>query len=219
MKVSTDGILLGAWVPVPVTGPILDIGTGTGLIALMLAQRTLGQVPVTALELDPEAAAQAAENVAASPWPDAVKVIQGDIRTWRQEMGFQQILSNPPYFSNSLKASGEARNLARHNDTLGFAELMSAVDALAAPGAGFHCILPVDSAEQLLVQARELGWWPDRRCEVRTRPEKDVSRVLLSMGRGERGCDFSRLCIHSASGDYSTDFVSLTKAFYLKMLD
>ena len=219
MKVSTDGILLGAWAQVPLEGPILDIGTGTGLIALMLAQRTRGQVPVTALELDEEAAVQAAENVTASPWPDVVNVIQADVRTWRQEQKFGQILSNPPYFSDSLKATGEARNLARHNDTLGFAELMQAVDTLAAPGAGFHCIIPVASTDKLLAEAGKLEWWPARRCEVQSRPEKDVSRVLLSLERGEQDCDFSSLCLHSASGEYSEDFVTLTKAFYLKMPD
>ncbi len=219
MKVSTDGILLGAWASVPTRGPILDIGTGTGLIALMMAQRSLGKVPVTALELDAEAATQAAENVTASPWPEAVEVIRADIRTWREKLGFRQILSNPPYFSNSLKATGEARNLARHNDNLGFVDLMRAVDDLAAPEAEFYCILPVISAGQLLAEARKIEWYPALRCDVCTRPGKDVSRVLLCLKKGVRDCASEELCIHTSSGEYSPDFISLTKAFYLKMPD
>nr|WP_168188309.1 methyltransferase [Hahella sp. CCB-MM4] len=219
MKVSTDGILLGAWASAPMAGAILDIGTGTGLIALMTAQRTQGQLPITALELDAEAAAQAVENVAASPWPDSVTVIRGDIRTWREKKGFQQILSNPPYFSNSLKASGTARNLARHNDTLSFAELMQAVDDLAAPSAGFYCILPVASAEQLLVEGEKIGWLPAKRCDVRTGPEKDIIRALLCLEKRVQSCVHSTLTIHSSTGEYSPEFVSLTKAFYLKMPD
>ena len=164
MKVGTDGVLLGAWAPVEGVGRILDVGTGTGLVALQLAQRT-ASARITAIEIDPDAAAQAGENVAASPWSDRIEVVCGDFATFRQiatfdtfatpslvakptvaeEEGYDLIVSNPPYFTEALQCPDPRRCTARHTATLDYALLFRRGAALLAPGGELALIFPADA--------------------------------------------------------------------------
>ena len=125
MKVGTDGVLLGAWTPVESSARILDIGTGTGLVALMLAQRC--SASVIALEIDGKAAQQAAENITRSPWGSRIEVVCQDFRLYSNKnnsLKYDTIVSNPPYFTDSLKCPDSQRNTARHNDNLSYEELL-----------------------------------------------------------------------------------------------
>ena len=128
MKVGTDGVLLGAWTRTGQGCSILDIGTGTGLIALILAQR-IPDARITAVELDREAALQAAENVRNSPWAARIEVVEADIRQYATRVShpFDIIVSNPPFFNSSLHSPSEARTQARHTDSLSYAELFQGV--------------------------------------------------------------------------------------------
>ena len=131
MKVGTDGVLLGAWTPVESSARILDIGTGTGLVALMLAQRC--SASVIALEIDGKAAQQAAENITRSPWGSRIEVVCQDFRLYSNKnnsLKYDTIVSNPPYFTDSLKCPDSQRNTARHNDNLSYEELLKGVSNL-----------------------------------------------------------------------------------------
>ena len=159
MKVGTDGVLLGAWTPVKSSVRILDIGTGTGLVALMLAQRSTASI--TALEIDEAAAAQATENINRSPWKNRIEVIQQDFKHYSSKNGiskFDTIVSNPPYFNASLKCSDEQRNKARHNDSLTYEELLAGVSGLLSQEGTFTIVIPMDVCEQIktLVHKYEL---------------------------------------------------------------
>ena len=123
MKVGTDGVLLGAWASVQNAHKILDVGTGTGLVALMLAQRSLPDADIIALEIDGAAAGQARENVTRSPWKERVEVVQTDFRDYQSSDKFDVIVSNPPYFVDSLECPDQQRNAARHNGSLTYEEL------------------------------------------------------------------------------------------------
>lgn len=134
MKVGTDGVLLGAWTPVESSARILDIGTGTGLVALMLAQRC--SASVIALEIDETAAQQAAENITRSPWGNRIEVVCQDFRLYSNKnnsLKYDTIVSNPPYFTDSLKCPDSQRNTARHNDNLSYEELLKGVSNLLSP--------------------------------------------------------------------------------------
>ena len=132
MKVGTDGVLLGAWASVERARRILDIGTGTGLVALMLAQRSLLDAKIVALEIDEAAAGQARENVARSPWQERIEVVQADFKKYRSSDKFDVIVSNPPYFVDSLECPDRQRAAARHNDSLTYEELLEGVNRLLA---------------------------------------------------------------------------------------
>ena len=140
MKVGTDGVLLGAWANAKGKQRILDIGTGSGLIALMLAQRT--DAMITGIEIDPASATQAQENAAASPWADRLQIVATDIAGYTSYQAFDLIVSNPPFFNEMLLPPGAARSQARHTQALTFEALLFHVQRLLSPEGSFCAILP-----------------------------------------------------------------------------
>jgi tRNA1(Val) A37 N6-methylase TrmN6 len=145
MKVGTDGVLLGAWATVPVPGSrVLDVGSGTGLIALMLAQRTL-DVHVDALEIDPSSAEQALENFQASPWADRIACFQTSLQDYTpvSKFKYELIICNPPFFTSSLKTSSREKNLARHDDSLSLEDLLSCSTSLLTPTGTLSLVQPI----------------------------------------------------------------------------
>lgn len=149
MKVGTDGVLLGAWARVePQDERILDIGTGTGLIALMLAQRSAARI--TAVEIDPGSASQARENADASPWGERIEVVCSSVQAFDPGRRFGLIVSNPPFYVDSLTCPDRGRSRARHAETLPFAELRDAVLRLLAPDGRFCLILPPQEAARFI---------------------------------------------------------------------
>lgn len=217
MKVGTDGLLLGAFAPLPAPGSaMLDIGAGSGLVSLMLAQRSQGLNPIDAVELDHAAACQATANVAASPWPHAVQLIKGDILTYQPGKRYRLIVSNPPFFQQSLPSKDARRSQARHTSSLPLPKLLQKAAALLEEEGGFSLVLPLSEGELLLRLATDQGWYLAQRCEVKSKVDKPVQRLLLTLRRTPCQAQLSQLIIHQANGRYSDEYRALLKDFYLK---
>lgn len=223
MKVNTDGILLGAWSSLTSAKSILDIGSGTGLIALMLAQKAAEakqDTQITAVEIDPAAANQASTNVARSPWSQQIEVIKQDIQSFSRDRSvkFDLLVSNPPYFTNSLRAQGEARDKARHNDGLSFDDLLKSAEKLCSDCATFNLILPSNEADRLLKLAPDFNWHLCNRCQVSTVTGKTPTRSLLSLTRTKVAVPtITELVIRDKTNSYTQEFTELCRAYYLFM--
>lgn len=216
MKVGTDGVLLGAWAPVEGAANILDVGTGTGLIALQLAQRNL-QARIVAIEIDPAAAEQATENVSRSPWPDRVDVVCQDFRNYCPESKFDLLVSNPPYFVDALKCPDEQRCTARHTGLLNYDLLFRRSSSLLKEQGAVSIIIPAEAEKTVVDTAWNHCLFPSHRLQVFTKPGKPCRRVLLTFGFEMKPCREERLCIETAQGGYSDEYRVLTGDFYLKM--
>lgn len=215
MKVGTDGVLLGAWTPVETACHILDIGTGTGLVALMLAQRC--QATIVALEIEPSASVQATENVAHSPWHDRIMIVQTDFRQYKPNRKFDVIVSNPPYFVDSLKCPDEQRNAARHNDDLNYVDLLQGVSQLLAENGAFTLIIPTDVAEKVKKIGEAYCLYPARQLNVITKPDGKPKRVLITFTFIQQEYLIEVLLTEIARHQYSKEYMALTKEYYIKM--
>ncbi|OCQ20533.1 tRNA (adenosine(37)-N6)-methyltransferase TrmM [Pseudoalteromonas luteoviolacea] len=215
MKVSTDGIMFGAWISLVNAQNLLDIGTGTGLLSLMAKQRA-PELQVHAIEIDELAALDAKENFSASPWPE-IELVQLAVQQFESTQQFDLVISNPPYFQSSLKGEDARRNVARHTDSLSFEELISAFLRVAKPNARLAVILPYEEGSAFIWLAEQNNLHLARVCEVKTTPNKGVSRLMFEMSTNP--CDTHRetLCIYNIHGQYTEEYTSLCKAFYLKM--
>ena len=216
MKVGTDGVLLGAWTDVSHSCRILDIGTGTGLIALMLAQRC-PQASITAIDIDAEAVEQAHENILSSPWKDRVEVLLQDICTFPSDQKFDTIVSNPPYFIDSLKCPNDQRNTARHTDTLDAERLLESVARLLTDDGRFSIILPSEQTDLLIQTAYAQGLYPSRQTAVITRPGLSPKRILMEFQKTKEAFQPDEIIIELERHVYSEGYIALTKAFYLRM--
>ena len=216
MKVGTDGVLLGAWIDLNSSRRILDIGTGTGLIALMLAQRC-SDARIIAVDIDSAAVEQAQENIQASPWKNRVEVLQQDICTYHPHGTFDTIVSNPPYFIDSLKCPDGQRSTARHTDTLDADRLIGKVSELLSPDGSFSIILPAEQTEDLIRVAGEKGLYPSRQTWVITRPGLSPKRILMEFRKISTVFQPDELVIELERHVYSEEYIALTKEFYLKM--
>ncbi|TND60186.1 tRNA1(Val) (adenine(37)-N6)-methyltransferase [Aeromonas dhakensis] len=216
MKVGTDGILLGAWAPLGKARRILDIGTGSGLIALMLAQRSHADCRIDAVELDKHAAQQARENAAASPWPRRVTIIESAIQGYQADP-YDLIVTNPPYFVAGQSFRDPARAMARHTGALDSHALLAACDRLLTPDGQVALVVPTVMADEILCISADYDLHAVCYTAVITRAGKEANRVLLLLGRGLNRCDRGEIVIHSAEGTYSDRYIQLTSPFYLKM--
>ena len=218
MKVGTDGVLLGAWVSVaPDVRRILDIGTGTGLIALMLAQRA-PQARIVGLDIGEVAEAQA--NAAASPWADRIEMRQSPVQRFAPPVRFDLVVSNPPFFVDSLTCPDAGRTAARHAVSLSFAELRDAAVRLLAPGGRFAVILPFEHAARFIALC-DGPLALARRTDVRTTPRRPARRSLLEFVAAEPGAAplpcCSELTIGTGEAEcYTPEYRALTRDFYLK---
>ncbi|EPG7964467.1 tRNA(1)(Val) (adenine(37)-N(6))-methyltransferase TrmN [Citrobacter koseri] len=219
MKVGTDGILLGAWAPVAGVTRILDIGTGSGLLVLMLAQRTDESVTIDAVELDSEAATQAQENIAHSPWPQRITVHTEDVRQWvpRQTARFDLIISNPPYYEQGVECATPQREQARYTTTLDHEALLTTA-AECITEEGFFCVvLPEQTGNTFTQQALSMGWHLRLRTDVAETESRLPHRVLLAFSPRTGECFSDRLVIRGPDQLYSEGYTALTQAFYLFM--
>lgn len=216
MKVGTDGVLLGAWTDVSHSGRILDIGTGTGLIALMLAQRCPAAT-ITAIDIDRDAILQAMGNVKSSPWNQQITPIQVDVCSYTSDALFDTIVSNPPYFIDSLKCPDGQRNLARHTDTLDATRLLAKVKELLTLEGRFSIVLPADQSETFVQIAEREGLYLSRHTAVVTRPGLSPKRSLMEFCKIKGGFQSDELVIELERHVYSQEYIALTKDFYLKM--
>jgi tRNA1Val (adenine37-N6)-methyltransferase len=225
MPVSTDGVLLGAWAGIDQinvdrinttsTVSILDIGTGTGLLSLMLAQR-IPNAAILAVDIDQHAICAATENFAQSPWSKRLTLHHGNILALNCERPFDMIICNPPYFTAGQASQRPQRATARHTNQLNHQDLLIVCGQLLSNNGRANFILPVTEGEQFLSLAKQLDWFISRKCQVRPNAYKSPNRLLLELTKKIEQCEDSELIIKE-NNNYSQNFISLTKDFYLKM--
>ncbi|MGR5236140.1 tRNA1(Val) (adenine(37)-N6)-methyltransferase [Vibrio alfacsensis] len=215
MPVSTDGIMLGAWFQSHGKVNILDIGTGTGLLALMCAQR-FANASITAVDIENTAIDAARGNFAHSPWQDKLSLQHADVLNFEAPHAFQHIICNPPYFNNGEQSKQSQRATARHTNSLQHGALLKRCDELLDANGTASFVLPITEGEQFIAMALDHGWYLARLCRVQPSQKKPVHRLLFELSKQPCDTQESRLIIHSSTG-YSEDFVQLTHEFYLKM--
>jgi len=216
MKVGTDGVMLGAWSDCENSKRILDIGTGTGLIALMLAQRSDAQID--ALEIDGLACEQAMENVHKSPWNNRIKVIYKSLQEYTEQFDikYDLIVSNPPYFQNSLYTPDENRTNARHNSNLEYGDIINAAIKLLKEDGVLSVILPYLEGAMFILQAAENGLYCVRQTNVLPNPGREPKRLLLEFMRIKKPLVEQEIIIElNKRHEYSEAYKNLTKDFYL----
>lgn len=217
MKVGTDGTLLGAWALAPdAECSILDVGTGTGLIALMMAQR-YPMALVTAIDIDEIAVQQARENVLASPFAKRISVFEADVQSFENTKLFDSIVCNPPFFEDSLTCPDPQRTEARHTVTLGYRQLMEAAFRLLKADGRFSVIIPYDCHQRLESEARLRGFFVSRLCSVQTTPTKSPKRYMIELSKHPvNEIVITDGIIESSPQKRSDWYHELTKEFYIK---
>lgn len=210
MKVGTDGVLLGAWTRCG--SRVLDIGTGTGLVALMMAQRC-PSVNVVGVEIDHESARQARDNVEASGFQH-IEIVEADIRDFYEGV-YDTIVCNPPYFVDSLISPDEQRTVARHAVTLTYRELVKAVCRLLADDGEFSVVIPFDSLQRFEQETVLAGLFKVRQCVVRTTPRKQPRRCLVAFRRHPAPLELTEGVIEEQPNVRTAWYQELTKEFYL----
>ena len=215
MKVGTDGVLIGAWADVEQDDRILDVGTGSGIIAIMAAQRN-AKVEITALDIDADAVAQARDNVEATAWGARIECVCEDVKNFASDMKFDHIISNPPYFVEKTLSPNPQRSAARSAESLPFVELVACAEQLLKDGGKLSVVLPVESASLFRYAAFE-RLWLRRLCSVVTVEGDAPKRVLMEFVHTSEPlmprCE--ELTIQLVDGSYSSKYRTLTKDFYL----
>jgi len=218
MKVGTDAVLLGAWVTCGKAEYILDIGTGTGVIALMIAQKC--DSFIEAIDIDAPAVQQAKENIASSKWSDRIIVRHKSLQDFAgsSHLKFDLIVSNPPFFTDSSKAAGSERTLARHTDLLSFGDLLKGVKKLLVSEGRFCLILPVNEAQLLREIAEPMGLYLSKLTRVRTREDKQTEkRWLMQFEPNPKSFSENSIVIEKDSRhNYTDEYKELTKDYYLQ---
>ncbi|MEY4039047.1 MAG: hypothetical protein RIR67_1359 [Bacteroidota bacterium] len=220
MKIGTDGVLLGAWAPVEQnTFSILDIGTGTGIIALMLAQRSTAQ-QIDALEIDEQAYEQATDNLENSPWNDRLFCFHAGLDEFMEEPEdeYDLIVSNPPFYAEDYKTNNDQRDLARFQDALPFEDLIEAADLLLSENGILAVIIPFKEEDRFLAIAKEFELYPTRITRVKGTPTAEIKRSLLALSRNKTTLfSIDELTIEIGRHEYTPEYIALTQDFYLKM--
>jgi tRNA1Val (adenine37-N6)-methyltransferase len=214
MKINTDGVLIGGIVTADAPSRILDVGTGTGVIAMMLAQR-FPAAQVESVEIDASAALTAAKNFASSPFADRLAVHSGNILSFDSELGYDLIISNPPFFVNDLKNPEARKRLARHADKDFFVGLIRKVASLLNPAGECWLILPLKQAEELVVQAVLYKLFPRRIIHVHSDESKPEIRQVICFSFANVAAVHEDFYIYAAQGVYTEAYVSLLKDFFL----
>lgn len=216
MKVGTDGVLLGAWIQANNERFILDIGTGTGLIAIMLAQKS--NAHIDAIDIVAEACEQAIENVANCPWPNRITVHNQSIHdfTRLRLRRYELIVSNPPYFTDAYKPPVEARTLARHMDpSMKMEDLIADAKQLLSPEGRFCLIMPVTEGKQLLHIAEKFHLYPVKITYVATVNNKAAKRMLIELSQIQTPTIETTMVIQNNEGKFTTEYRQLTDDFYI----
>lgn len=215
MKVGTDGVLLGAWADLSVARSILDVGCGSGLIALMAAQRA-PEVGVWGIDVDAPSVEQAIENVAASPFACRIRLSLQDVCTFAPSLQFDHVLCNPPYYTEDTLPPDEARMRARHTAGLSLETLLAHVTRLTSPEGLFSLILPTTTADAFVTHALSQGWYVARVCYVRTVARKPPKRTLLTLSRRLLSSSSpEQLVLQDAQGNRTAEYATLCAGFYL----
>ncbi len=219
MKVGTDGVLLGAWAETAGAKQILDVGAGTGVIAIMMAQR-VPEARIKAVEIDEASFLQAGENIAACPWAERLEAISDSIQDYARQTNerFDLIVSNPPFFSGGTFSANQDRNSVRHTIKLPNRDLLSAARSLLQADGRFCVILPHIEGLRLVEMARTYKLYCTKMTEVFPTVSKPVERLLLQFEHVEREMLTDQLVIqHAQRNDFTDAYIALTKDFYLKL--
>jgi len=212
MKVGTDAVLLGAWMPLPENcHTVLEIGSGCGVISLMLAQKT--KANITGIDIDEKSVIEAQKNANNSPWKNRVKFIEENVQDFAQKttQKFDAIVSNPPFFENSLKSPENSKNISKHNDNLSFEELISAVDILLSENGRFGIILPTYAAEKLEKLLFMAHLFATKKTTIYPTPTKKANRMLMMFERKTAVCEEDTLTLRD--NGYTNEYYQLVKEY------
>lgn len=217
MKIGTDGVLLGAWANIDEADSILDIGTGTGVLSLMSAQRN-PHAQIRAIDIDEAAVRQAQDNFDVSPWGSRMKARVADLANYEEALGFSHIISNPPFYDQSHEAKGKARTNARHTSSLSFETLLKRSAELLKVEGSFSCIIPFAYRDDFIALANNEGLHLKRSQNVKGRAHLEAKRSLLEFTPAHsHTVELPDLTIELDRHLYTPEYISLTKEFYLKM--
>lgn len=215
-KVGTDGVLLGASADISGVKTVLDIGTGTGLIALMMAQRS--DAEITAIEPDHESFSQACKNIAGSKWGERIKVINSTLQDFHPDpLRFDLIISNPPFFTDSLRNPDQAKATARHNVLLNNEDLLKGAVRLMAEGGRLQVIMPYAEGNILIAEAQCYGLYCNNILKIKPLPTSEIRRLILTFSRDMMKPNESFLTIEKGKRhEFTEEYRNLTREFYLK---
>lgn len=215
MKVGTDGVLLGAWATLK-EGNMLDVGCGTGLIALMLAQR-IQNTKIDAIDIEENACFQAKKNIENSKWSNRIAIFHSSLQSFCSNKTYETIVSNPPFFVNSYQPPQNERAIARHNEQLSFDDLIIHVNRLLKPEGFFSLILPCNEAVDFTNKAFSQGLFLNRRCEVKPNLTKATKRILLEFSKTKPNSILEESLIIETEKrhHYTEEYKKLTNQFYL----
>ena len=220
MKVGTDGVLLGAWTNLSTDNQILDIGTGSGLIAIMAAQKN-ETAQIIGIEIDEAAALQAQENIVISPWKNRLNIEHISLQEFviKNNIIFDHIISNPPFFKIGTSTKNPERNHARQTYTLTFEDIILSAKKLLSPLGKLSVILPPLEAELFIDMANKNNYYLNRQLNVKPKKEKNIERILMEFNQQKiDNIEIKELIIqHEKRNDWTEDYIELTKEFYLKM--
>jgi len=220
MKIGTDGVLLGAWAPInEQTYSILDVGSGTGIIALMLAQRSDAD-QIDAIEIDENAYEQTVENFENSPWSDRLFCYHAGLDEFMEEPEdeYDLIVSNPPFYTENYLSGDQQRDQARFTESLPFEDLVEAADLLLSENGVFAIIIPYKEEAKLIALAKDFDLFPMKITRVKGTPTTEIKRTLLAFSRNTtENFPVDELIIEIGRHEYTPEYINLTKDFYLKM--
>ena len=216
MKVGTDGVLLGAMTDCKKATKILDIGSGTGLISLMLAQRNDTAV-ITGIEIEKNAFLQSQDNLNNSKWSNRLSIIHTSLQNHSSETKYDLIVSNPPFFTGSTQANNQYRKLARNTNSLNFKELIAKSKILLSKNGIFSVIIPFRRKEEFIKLALENNLFLSRVCNVKGTASSTTKRILMEFNHSKKTILQENLIIEKARHIYTDKYIDLCKDFYLRM--
>ena len=219
MKVGTDAVLLATLSDIPETGKILEVGTGTGVISLILAQRSKTQI--TAIDIHQASVWEARASFKESPWSDRLKALMISFQLYAAQgnpVRYDLIISNPPFFENDLKSPDKNRNLARHNDNLSYRDFLLASRYFISESGKLFLILPVSEAKIFIEEAKNYGFYLQKIIKIKPKPEKEANRLILSFGNQvSTEIQNESICIRNNDNSYSETYKKLTEDFYVSL--
>jgi tRNA1Val (adenine37-N6)-methyltransferase len=214
MKISTDAVMLGALAEALMPGEILDVGTGTGVIALMLAQR-FPEAQIQAVEIDAEAASQALENFRSNTFSERMQLWEGSFQDFEPQQKYDLIVSNPPYFPDHLKSSDVQRNMALHTDELSFQDLLGKVVELLVEDGQFWVILPPRQMQDFQKEAASHGLFSRAKFTLQDKPRKRIQREICAFSRNQNEFETSAIFIKNEDGTPHESYSDLVSGFLL----
>ncbi len=217
MKIGTDGVLLGAWANIQLSHNILDVGSGSGLISLMLAQRS--NASITGIEIDSFATKQSIENINASPWKNRISVINADFIEWASMAHnfsqFDHIVSNPPFFNNGPVAPNEYRAIARHCNSLGYEQLIKLSKKLLTDNGKLSIISPIERQDDIIFYSELEQLFISRLTHIYSKEGCKPTRLLWEFSKHKCTPKYTSLAIRDTQNNFSLEYINLTNEYYL----